>query len=94
MRTRPSCLIGEALSLDNKDNEAVAAYDRVITNYSSSPSVAQAYYKRGVALARLGQLDRAKESFETTIKQFPDSQPAALAKQEARKMNRWTKPAR
>lgn len=36
-------LIGEALSLDNKDNEAVAAYDRVITNYSSSPSVAQAY---------------------------------------------------
>ena len=40
-----------------------------------------AYYKRGLALERLGEAARARESYEAVIKQFPDSQQAVLAKQ-------------
>ena len=73
-------LIGEALLQDKKETEAIAAYDRVIANYPGSASVPTAYYKRGLALERL-DVNKARESFETVIKQFPDSQHALLAKQ-------------
>ena len=80
--------IGESLFLDKKDAEAVAAYDLVIANYPSSPSVPTAYFKRGLALARLGDNDRARESFETVITRFPESQQAILAKQRLENLNR------
>jgi tol-pal system protein YbgF len=73
--------VGESLLADKKDAEAVAAYDRVITNYPASASVPQAYFKRGMALTNLGDADKARESFETVIKQFPESYAAQLAKQ-------------
>jgi tol-pal system protein YbgF len=81
-------LMGESLSLDKKDVEAVAAYDRVIANYPGSASVPQAYYKRGLALQRLAEPDRARESFDAVIKQFPESQQAILAKQRLENLNR------
>jgi tol-pal system protein YbgF len=80
--------IGESFFQDKKDAEAVAAYDRVIGNYPGSTSVPQAYYKRGEALRRLGDTDRARESFEAAIKQFPDSQAAILAQQRLETLNR------
>ena len=84
-------LIGESLFLDKKNAEAVAAYDLVIANYPKSPPVPQAYYKRGLALAGLGQTDRARESLETVVKEFPDSQQAVLAKQRLETLNRPAK---
>jgi tol-pal system protein YbgF len=84
-------LIGESLFLDKKNAEAVAAYDLVIANYPKSPSVPQAYYKRGLALAGLGQTDRARESLETVVKEFSDSQQAVLAKQRLETLNRPAK---
>jgi len=83
--------IGESLSWDKKDMEAVAAYDRVVASYPGSTSVPQAYYKRGLAFERLNETARAKESYETVIKQFPDSQAATLAKQRLEPMNRPTR---
>ena len=80
--------IGEALFQEKKNAEAVAAYDRVIANYPGSASVPQAYYKRGVVLQALSEIDRAKESFEAVIKQFPDSTAATLAKQGLDRINR------
>jgi tol-pal system protein YbgF len=80
--------IGEALFQEKKNPEAVAAYDRVIANYPGSASVPQAYYKRGVVLQALSEIDRAKESFEAVIKQFPDSTAATLAKQGLDRINR------
>jgi tol-pal system protein YbgF len=74
-------LIGESYRLAGKNTEAIAAYDRVIANYAGSSYVGQAYYKRGAAFENLKQLDRATESYETVLKQFPDSQEALLAKQ-------------
>jgi tol-pal system protein YbgF len=80
----------ESLALDKKDMEAVAAYNRVIANYPGSPSVPQAYYKRGMSFERLGETPRARESYETVIKQFPDTQQAVLAKQRLESLNRPT----
>jgi len=73
--------IAEALAWEKKDMEAVAAYDRVISSYPGSGSMPMAYYKRGRALERLGETARARESYETLIKQFPDASETSLAKQ-------------
>jgi tol-pal system protein YbgF len=80
--------IGEALALEKKDTEAVVAYERVIANYAGSSSVPQAYYKRGRALENLGDLGRAKESYDAVLKQFPDAQQATLAKQRLEAVSR------
>ena len=37
--------------------------------------------KRGLAYSRLGQNDRARESFETVMKNYPNSEGSRLAKQ-------------
>jgi tol-pal system protein YbgF len=80
--------IGEALAQDKKDIEAVIAYDRVIANYPGTSSVPQAYYKRGLALERLGETARARESYEAVMKEFPDSTQATLAKQGLDRLSR------
>ncbi|HUP40840.1 MAG TPA: tetratricopeptide repeat protein [Vicinamibacterales bacterium] len=80
--------VGEALSWQKKDMDAIVAYDRVISNYGGSPSVPMAYYKRGMAFERLGETARARESYDTLMKQFPDSQQATLAKQRLEGLNR------
>ena len=41
-----------------------AAYNQVIASYPRGTSVADAYYKRGLAFERLGQVDRARESYD------------------------------
>ena len=46
------------------------AYNRVIANYPRADKAPDAYYKRGMTFERLGQLDRARESWETLIKIF------------------------
>jgi len=86
--------IGECHYADGKNQEAVQAYTQVITNYPKGQSVAPAYYKRGLAFERLGQVDRARESFEAVIKSFPDSDAARLAKQNLDRLNRGKPPVR
>jgi tol-pal system protein YbgF len=80
--------IGECNYADGKHQEAVQAYTQVIVNYPKGQSVAPAYYKRGLAFGELGQVDRARESFEAVIKLFPDSDAARLAKQSLDRLNR------
>ena len=80
--------VGESLAWEKKDMDAIVAYDRVITNFPGSTSVPTAYYKRGLAFERLGETARARESYETLIKQFPDTQQAVLAKQRLEPANR------
>jgi len=74
--------IGQAYEGDKKLDDAVTAYDRVIANYPNSPEyVASAYYKRGQVLEKLGQTDRARQSYETVLKELPTTSSAILAKQ-------------
>ena len=71
-RTKRSCSIGESLSLDKKDADAVIAYDRVIANYPNRGRSHRPYYKRGQALERLGDSGTRQESYDAVTKQFPD----------------------
>jgi tol-pal system protein YbgF len=80
--------IAESLAWEKKDIDAIAAYDRVIANYPGSSSVPTAYYKRGMTFERLGEPARARESYETVIKQFPDTQQATLARQRLEPANK------
>ena len=73
--------IGECYQQDGKFQEAVDAYNRVIANFPKGDRVPDAYYKRGVALGAMGQTDRARESFETLMKTYPDHDMSRMAKQ-------------
>jgi tol-pal system protein YbgF len=73
--------IGECHYSDGKYTEAMDAYNRVIATYTRGDKVPDAYYKRGLTFERLGQLDRARESWETLLKMYPDAEVARLGKQ-------------
>jgi tol-pal system protein YbgF len=80
--------IGECNFADGKFTEAVDAYNRVIANHARSSKAPDSMYKRGVALERLTQPDRARESYELVMKTFPDSEAARLAKQNLARLSR------
>ena len=80
--------VAESFAGQKNYTDAIVAYDRVIANYPGSASVPTAYYKRGMAFERLGDTARARESYETLLKQFPDTQQAVLAKQRLESTNR------
>lgn len=81
-------LIGECHYLEGSYQDAVAAYNQVIAIYPRSASAANAYLKRGNALEHLKQIDRARESYETVLKTFPDTDAARLAKQALTRINK------
>ncbi len=78
--------IAESYQLDGKMKEALAAYERVIAEYPQGDRVPDAYYKRGVILGSLNQPDRARESFETVIKNYPTSEARRLAEQRLKQL--------
>ena len=80
--------IGECYQNDGKFTEAVDAYNRVISNHPKGDRVPDAYYKRGVALSQMGQAERARESFETLMKLYPEHDTGRLAKQQLDRINR------
>ena len=80
--------IGDTNFADLKDNEAIAAYDRVVANYPNGNMVPQAYYKRGLAYQRLGQVENARQSWELVLKNYPDSDAGRLAKQRLDSLDR------
>ena len=84
--------IGECHFSQGTMQEAVSAYNQVIANYPRGASAASAYYKRGLALERLGQTERARESYESALKNFPDSDAARLAKQALDRLSRGRPP--
>ena len=80
--------IGECYQQDGKFQDAVDAYNRVITNFPKGDRVPDAYYKRGMALSAMGEIERARESFETLMKTYPDHDMARMAKQQIDRLNR------
>jgi TolA-binding protein len=67
---------------DGKNEKAVEAYDLAIRTYPSGNAIPEAYYKKGLALKNLRQLDRAREAFEYVAKTYPDSDAGRLARQQ------------
>jgi tol-pal system protein YbgF len=78
---RAALYIGQAHYAAGRFKDAIAAYDEVIAGYQNTESVPEAYYKRGLAYERLGDRERARESLEHVLKNFPDVAIAHLAKQ-------------
>ena len=54
----------------------------MIRNYPMSTTLPDSYYLKGVALRSLKQMDRAREAWDTVMKNYPDSTAASLAKQQ------------
>lgn len=85
--------IGETHYAQNQWAEAIAAYTQVVQSYPGTNSVPIAYYKRGLAEERLGQIDAARVSWEAAAKMFPDSDAGRLAKQSLARLD-TTQPRR
>jgi tol-pal system protein YbgF len=80
--------IGETYFAQNQWPEAIAAYNQLIQSYPGTNSVSVAYYKRGLAQERLGQIDAARASWEAAATSFPDSDAGRLAKQNLDRLGR------
>lgn len=85
--------IGETYFAQSRFADAIAAYNQVIQNYPGTNSVPLAYYKRGLAQQRLGDLEAARASWETAIMNFPDSDAGRLAKQNLDRLGPPSPPA-
>ena len=72
--------LGEILYKQKQYNEAVAAYDKVLTNYPKSFKLGPARLKKGMALLDLGQKSAAIREFREVIKSFPGSEEDRLAR--------------
>ena len=74
--------IGHSLYNAGKFREAVTAYQRVITDYATTDSVPQAYFKMGLTYMQLKEPALARKAFETVLQDFPTDRTAVpLAKQ-------------
>jgi TolA-binding protein len=74
--------IGESYFALNRWMDAIAAYNAVTQNYPMGDKVSQAFYKRGLAQERLGQIDAARESWNNVLQRTQDSDPVhTLAQQ-------------
>ena len=80
--------IGETYFAQGKFAEAIPAYNLVIQNYPGANAVPDAYYKRGLAQERLGQVDGARNSWETVSKSYPESDAGRLARQNLDRLGR------
>lgn len=85
--------LGESEFAQNRLDQAIAAYSQVIRNHAKSDLVPWAYYKRGLAQHQLQQTPAARLSFETVVKQFPDSEMAVLALSRLQAMDNTPPPA-
>ena len=75
-------LIGETNYAQNRWMDAISAYTAVIQNYPMGDKVSEAYYKRGLAQERVGDIDAARESWNSVLQRTQESDPVrALAKQ-------------
>ena len=73
--------IGQNYYADGRFREAADAYEQVAVRYPAGDVVAEALYKRGLALERLDQIDLARETFQTVVREHPDDNMANLAQQ-------------
>lgn len=67
--------IGNALYNAGKYQDAITAYQRVISDYPGTESVPPAHYKMGLSYIALKQPDLARKAFETILEQFDASVP-------------------
>jgi TolA-binding protein len=63
-----------------KYDEAVAAYEKVLTNYLKSFKFGPARFRKGMALIELGQKTSGVRELREVVKRFPSSDEDRLAR--------------
>ena len=66
---------------DGKNDKAVEACDIAIRTYPNGDKIPDAYYKKGLALQNLRDINGARDAWEHVVKSAPDSDAGRLAKQ-------------
>ena len=78
--------IGECYYSQGDYNRAIGAYDLCIEKYPTGNKLAEAQYKKGLALVALDQKTAGARELRSLIQRFPDSHEAALARQQLKKL--------
>ena len=73
---------------DGKNEKAVEACDLAIRTYPSGNTIPDAYYKKGLALQNLRNLNGAREAWDYAVKTYPDTDAGRLAKQRLEQIKR------
>jgi TolA-binding protein len=73
---------------DGKNDKAVEACDLAIRTYPNGDKIPDAYYKKGLALQNLRDLNGARDAWEQVVKTAPDSDAGRLAKQRLEQIKR------
>jgi len=84
--------IGNSYLLAGRNDKAIEAYDLAIRNYPKASAIPEAYYKKGLALRDLKQIDAARTAFEYVTTTYPDRNEATLAGQMLQELNRQQQP--
>ena len=69
------------LNQPGHNQQAVDAYDLAIRTYPKSEKLAEAYYRKAMALSNMKRYEEARAAAEFVMKTYPDSNEATLAKQ-------------
>ena len=86
--------IGDILYRLDRFEEAVTAFDLVLTNYLDSDMTPDAHFRKAMALRELGETARARSEFDRLIKRFPKHELAASARSEMKSLPTAPKPPR
>jgi TolA-binding protein len=73
---------------DGKNDKAVEACDLAIRTYPAGDKIPDAYYKKGLALQNLRDVNGAREAWEHVVKSNPDTDAGRLAKQRLEQIKR------
>ena len=73
---------------DGKNDKAVEACDVAIRTYPNGDKIPDAYYKKGLALQNLRDLNGARDAWEHVVNTHPDSDAGRLAKQRLEQIKR------
>jgi tol-pal system protein YbgF len=81
-------LICAAYLADKQYEKAVDACDVAIRTYPNGNAIPDAYFRKGLALADMRDLNGARAAWETVVKNYPDSDAGRLAKQRLEQIRR------
>jgi tol-pal system protein YbgF len=81
-------LICAAFLADKKYEKAVNSCDLAIRTYPNGNAIPDAYYRKGLALSDLRDMNGARAAWETVVRNYPDSDAGRLAKQRLEQIRR------
>lgn len=78
--------LGEIAAQQGRNGEAIMAFDQTIERYPETAKTLDAMYMKGVVMLRTGQKNEAAAEFRALIKKSPNSEQAAKAQDQLRRL--------